>query len=254
MRFGADGISIIGPDQGIERWAAAARLACRDVVSDPKMVETWLQCEGTWFVGVDALPNDRFGGIGDVPFPQVLQDHFRGDKHPAQLSIMYPGYPKPRAGESDAAFGYRVRRDAAHVDGILAIGPDRRRFVKEPHAYILGIPVTQCGQGASPMVIWRGSHHIMRAAFRDAFDGCDPADWSNIDVTEAYTAARNKVFETCDRDIVHVDVGCAYAIHPLMLHGVSAWEQGADAPEDGRIIAYFRPQLTSVVDWINCPD
>jgi len=40
----------------------------------------------------------------------------------------------------------------------------------------------------------------------------------------------------------------------LMLHGVSPWEQGADAPEDGRIIAYFRPQLSRVVDWINCPD
>ena len=36
--------------------------------------------------------------------------------HPAQLSVIYPGYPKPRVGESEAAGRYRAKRDAAHLD------------------------------------------------------------------------------------------------------------------------------------------
>jgi len=39
-------------------WAAAALPLARERVRDPAERAKWLQCEGTWFVGVDALPND----------------------------------------------------------------------------------------------------------------------------------------------------------------------------------------------------
>ncbi len=55
------------------------------------------------------------------------------------------------------AFRFRLNRDAAHLDGLLPIGPDKRRMVKEPHAWILGLPLNACGAGASPLVVWEGS-------------------------------------------------------------------------------------------------
>lgn len=252
--YGADGWCVIDHDPAIENWARAAHRAALGVVADSMMRDTWLQCQGTWFVGVDALPNDATGAVGGVAFPDVLAQHFAHEKHPAQLSVIYPGYPKPRQGESDAAFGYRVRRDAAHVDGILGLGTPKRRFVKEPHAYVLGIPLTQTSPDASPMVVWRGSHRIIAAALRDRFGDCDPATWGDIDVTEAYTAARRQVFDTCERVVVHVDVGAAYAMHPLALHGVAPWGQAALSPPEGRMIAYFRPPSPSIQAWLNCPD
>jgi hypothetical protein len=248
--FGTDGWCIFDHDPAVDRWATAARKAGRLVVSDPSMRKAWLQCEGTWFVGVDALPNDSTGAICNVPFPERLNACFPEPKHPAQLSIIYPGYPKPRFGETEAAFQYRFKRDAAHVDGILGLGTPKRRFVKEPHAYILGIPLTPCGNGASPMVVWRGSHRIMRDAFAARFDGIDPIEWSNVDVTDAYINARKKVFTTCERVLIEVGVGHAYALHPLCLHGVAPWSDGATSPTDGRMIAYFRPMLSHMKDWL----
>ena len=108
-------------------WAAAAHEAGCAALADPVQRETWLQCEGTWFVGVDALPTAPDGSIGGVPLagpaPAALAP--LPDLHPAQLSITFPGYPRPRAGESEAGFRYRLKRDAAHVDGVLAEGEAR---------------------------------------------------------------------------------------------------------------------------------
>jgi hypothetical protein len=36
----------------------------------------------------------------------------------------------------------RLVSDAAHVDGLLAEGPEKRRYVREPHAYILGVTLS----------------------------------------------------------------------------------------------------------------
>ncbi len=248
--FGDAGWCIVPKSQAISQWAAAARQASLTQIAKPEIRETWLQCQGTWFVGVDVLPNDPKGALGDVPFPAELAAAFAGPFHRAQVSVIYPGYPKPRGGETQAAFGYRLRRDAAHVDGILAVGAARRRYLREPHAYVLGIPLTQVSEGASPMVVWDGSHRIMRDAFARAYDGIDPQDWAQVDVTEIYQEARRYVFDHCARRVVHVPLGAAYAIHPLALHGVAPWQEGAIAPQEGRMIAYFRPHLANVADWL----
>ena len=52
-------------DPQIAAWAKAAKLYAEAVISDQAMQKRWLQCEGTWFVGVDALPNDPAGRLGD---------------------------------------------------------------------------------------------------------------------------------------------------------------------------------------------
>jgi hypothetical protein len=91
--------------------------------------------------------------------------------HPAQVSVTYPGYPRQDPGESDAAHRFRRDRDAAHLDGLLPVGPEKRRFLRETHAFILGIAVTEASEGAAPLVVWEGSHRMIRDVFAQAFDG-----------------------------------------------------------------------------------
>ena len=101
----------------------------------------------------------------------ILESFGRQQLDKAQISVVYPGYPCAMEGESAAAFNYRQRRDAAHVDGLLPEGPERRRHLREPHGFVLGLPLTQSSETASPMVVWEGSHKIMREAFQKALQG-----------------------------------------------------------------------------------
>ena len=91
------------------------------------------------------------------------------DLHSAQVSIIFEGYPKPRDKESQSSFNFRLKRDAAHVDGLIADFPGGPRKLKEPHAYVLGIPINQAPKGASPAVVWEGSHQLMAKAFERFF-------------------------------------------------------------------------------------
>ena len=238
-------------DPRVRSWAEQARDAATDAISDPAHAQ-WLDCEGTWFIGVDALPNDADGRLPsgaplEGPAVDFISKHLGAlpPLHRAQLSVIYPGYPRPRRGESDAAFGYRRNRDAAHVDGIKMFGEARRRRVEEPHAWVLGLPLNVTSPDAAPLVVWEGSHDIMRKAFASAFKGVPAQEWHLVDVTDAYTAARREVFETCKRVTVHAAPGEAYLMHRLCLHGVAPWSDAATAPEgEGRMIAYFRPEMS----------
>jgi len=230
------GFAVWDYDPAVAAWAQAAHQAALAVdTSERRHGETW-------FVGVDALPNAADGSIGGVAWPHsAMSDRW----HRAQLSIVYPGYPKQDAGESDAAHRFRARRDAAHVDGLLPEGPDKRRHLHEPHAFILGVPLSDAT--ASPLVVWPGSHLIMSSAFRVAFAGVAPKDWGDLDVTDIYQAARARVFDQCDRVEVPVRVGQVSFVHRHLIHGVAPWEGDVDQE---RMIAYFRPQLRQVQDWL----
>lgn len=244
----------------VQHWVDTARSVALARVGDPEEQRQWLQCEGTWFVGVDTLPNTPDGAIaGSGPLPGAAYEFARDTYgrlalHRGQVSVIYPGYPRPRAGEGEAAFRYRLNRDAAHVDGLLAIGDARRRMLKERHAYILGLPLTNCSPAASPLVVWEGSHHIMRAAFEVALGHLPEAEWANQDLTEIYQAARRRVFAECPRVAVPAAPGEAYLVHRHALHGVAPWAEGATAPAEGRMIAYFRPELPDgSEDWLHAP-
>lgn len=210
-----------------------------------------LRCGGTWAVGLDLLPNDPQGAVGGVPLPWEALGLSPRPLHHAQLSTVYPGYPQPSAQEAEAAFGFRLRRDSAHLDGLLAIGPQKRRMVKEPHAWILGLPLT--GSDASPLVVWEGSHLVMQAALARAFAGHAPETWGDVDITEAYQAARAEVFRTCKRLELPSMPGEAVVLHRHLIHGVTPWAEGASAPPEGRIVAYFRPLMPSVAEWVTAP-
>jgi len=235
------GWQIIGPDARIADWARAALPAAQTAIAaDPA---GW-RCGGTWHAGVDALANGADGAMGGVAFPWGALPLSPVPLHFGQVSVIRAGYPQPSADETDAAFAFRLTRDGAHLDGVLPIGAARRRMIREPHAWILGLPLT--GNAQSPLVVWEGSHVIIRAALQAALRDHDPATWADLDITSAYHAARRTVFATCRRVELPAAPGQATLIHRLTLHGMAPCQQG----DGDRMIAYFRPMLATVNDWL----
>ena len=91
----------------------------------------------------------------------------------------------------------------------------------------------------------------MQKAFQAALSPYPVAQWSDIDLSEVYHAARRDAFANCRRVAVHAEPGEAYAIHRLALHGIAPWQADARAPSEGRMVAYFRPELADMVEWTN---
>lgn len=238
----------LGPDPRIAAWAKAAHTAALETLA--ASTEPW-RCGGTWFVGVDALPNQPDGGFPATLFPWEALPLTPEPLHRAQLSVIRPGYPQPSPEETPAAFTYRQTRDAAHLDGLLAVGPERRRMVREPHAWILGLPLNDTA--AAPLTVWEGSHEILRTALLRGLTPHPPETWGDIDITDVYQHARREIFATCRRIELPAKPGEATLLHRLTLHGVAAWKPQDTSPPEGRMIAYLRPQLASVHQWLTAP-
>jgi len=237
-------------DGPLVNWAKSVCAPAWAAVEAPQNAH-WHQCEGTWFVGVDALPNDPRGALADSGALSGAAYRFASNLfgslalHRAQLSVIYPGYPKPREGESAAAGRYRVKRAAAHLDGLKLEGPERQRRMGEYHAWVLGVPLSESAQ--SPMVVWEGSHLKLAQMLKQAFEGVPEARWHEVDLTAAYQAARAEIFETCQRVEVSATLGEAYLVHRFALHGVAPWSGAGTAP---RMVAYFRPELHDRRRWL----
>lgn len=232
----------IGPDPSILNWAKAARpLAEAALATNPEVP----RCGGTWTVGLDLLSNDPDGSVGGCTFPWAALGLAAEPLHRAQISVIHPGYPQPDPSESPAANAFRRNRDSAHLDGLLPVGPDKRRMIKEPHGWILGLPLGQ--ETASPLVVWEGSHLIIRQAMMSVLAPHPPAVWDQIDVTVAYQAARSQVFRSCPRLELPVLAGEATLLHRLTIHGVAPWSGTGASP---RLICYLRPLLPSVEAWL----
>ena len=244
--FAKTGWKLFSRDEALADWVDAVWPHAVAASEDPGMRADWLRCDGTWFVGVSALANDGRGVVAGGPVLECAALRFadavspgRGELDRGQVSVCYPGYPRHGPEESDAAFRYRVRRDAAHLDGLLRQGADARRFLQEYHAYILGVPLNDAGPDAAPLVVWEGSHKVLAAMLGEALADVAPQDWCEIDLTDAYQAARREIFKSCERRIVHARPGEAYVVHRFALHGVAPWTTG----EVPRMIAYFRPEV-----------
>jgi hypothetical protein len=256
--FFAKGWRHFGHDRDVAAWVARTLPQAREAVKAPGNAQ-WLRSGGTWFVGVNALPNDAQGAVpGGLPLAGEAMRFIRDRLGFAdvalergQVSVCYPGYPQPMASESASAFAYRRDRAAAHLDGLHAEGPARRRFFHEPHSFLLGLPMLEASADASPFVIWEGSHEILRAALRSAFAGVPVERWSGVDVTEAYHAARRRIFAECREVEIAAKPGEAYLVHRLALHGMARWGEQASAGPDGRMIVYFRPMLFGPEEWLS---
>jgi len=247
-------------DPELYRWVEAALAPARATLQDPRLGK-WLRYQGTWFAGVNALPNDAHGAVGAsgplrgaaVEFiaRELGLTDFAWDA--AQVSICYPGYPLPMPGESPGRARFRRERDAAHVDGLLPEGPGRRRHLREHHGFILGIPMVEFDTDASPFVVWEGSQEIVREHFSRRFAGLTTELWGQQDITEIYHAAREQALVECERVELHARPGEAFLAHRLILHGMAPWRAGADAGVDGRMICYFRPDPFGPQEWLNNP-
>lgn len=247
-------------DPAILDWINAALDPARATVVDPEHAK-WHRYQNTWFAGVNVLPNDVNGAIaGSGPLAghavefiatELGLTDFAWDM--AQVSVCYPGYPQPTDGESEAKARYRRNRDAAHLDGLLPEGPECRRHLREHHGFVLGIPMVEFDQDASPFVIWEGSHEVIRQAFARRFAGLDPQAWGDEDVTDLYQQVRRDIFERCRRVAIHARPGEVYLAHRLCLHGMAPWGDDAGAGPDGRMICYFRPNTFGPYDWLHQP-
>ena len=247
-------------DPALARWAKHALPAARQTVSNPANAE-WHRCGGTWFVGVNVLANGPDGALASGPplAGQVIDtitsvvspEPFTWDR--GQVSVCYPGYPGPPGCEPDTAYTYRKKRDAAHIDGLLPEGPDRRRHLRELHGFLLGIPATPASPGASPLVVWENSHAIVRRNFKQFFKNMAPQHWADADITATYHATRREIFATCRRIELPVTPGEALLVHRLTLHGIAPWHSAATPGPDGRMIIYFRPAIKSPRNWLFAP-
>ena len=237
------GYRVFDWDAPVADWAQAAGTIARDILKG----DGERRHGATWFVGVDALPNKGDGSINGVPLAGEWLQHVRQPSqwHAAQLSVVFPGYPQQDPGESCAAHRFRRNRDAAHVDGLLPFGPDKRRFLLEPHGFIVGLPLNNVA--ASPLVVWEDSHLMIRDAFAHAFAGVAPNVWAAQDVTDIYQDVRRQCFEKCTRIEVHAKPGQVILLDRHLLHGVAPWDPAIAA--DMRMIAYFRPQIAAK-DWL----
>lgn len=238
-----DGFVLFDADPRVAAWARAAQRVAEVISSDRRKQAANLRHAGTWFVGVDALPNEADGSMDGVALNGPWEGRVPSlPYHSAQVSIIYPGYPKPDPEESDANHRFRVNRCAAHVDGLLPEGAARRRYARAYHTYILGLPLNTTT--TAPTVVWRGSHQIMQAGLRAAI-GTAPI--GAVDLTEAYHAARRTVFETCEMVPLNAGPGQSHLIHRFALHGTAPWT-GPDGP--GRMVAFFRPEYADPAEWL----
>lgn len=245
-------------DRALAEWVKAALPAARRAIAAPENAH-WLRYQGTWFAGVNVLENDERGAVAGGPplhcdATRFIHDElgfwdFAWDR--AQVSVCYPGYPKPMEGETEAQFRFRRDRDAAHVDGLIAEKQSRRRHLREPQLFVLGIPLNE--ERDSPLTVWEGSHEIMRHAFLTALGHVEPSRWGDVDLTEIYQQARRHCFETCRRVELRARPGECYLLHRLALHGVAPWRESEGTETEGRIIAYFRPNGAFSRSWLTGP-
>ena len=248
-----------GYEEHVAKWVQHARPFANKALKDAKN-SPWIRCKGTWFVGVNALPNDENATIGTTPlagqaldFLNTTQGHEPITWDKAQISVCYPGYPQPNENESEAAFQFRLKRDAAHVDGLLPEGAHRRRYLREPHRFVLGIPMTPTNQAHAPPVVWEGSHHIVREYLAPCYRGVPPEQWPQVDITDAYHQARKAVFARCHRIILIAQPGETFILHRLSVHGIAPWTDTIDnghETEAFRMICYFRPHFESPTSWL----
>lgn len=247
-------------DDALASWLTQILPVARAAVTATENAE-WLHCGGTWFVGVNSLPN---GPDGAVPGGTPIAGHavefvrhalgmteFGWDK--GQVSVVYRGYPKRMESETRAAFRYRRERDAAHIDGVLRDGPDKRRYLRMYHEFILGIPVDAVSSATSPLVVWEGSHELVRQAFRARFGELPASSWPDEDVTDTYNAVRRRIFASCKRIEITAKPGEAYLLHRLTLHGIAPWSASEPEAAESRMIVYFRPNTGSPETWLDAP-
>ena len=268
--FNQKGWCFLDNDDQHHRWIEAAKANILYKFGKRKYTKRDFRSGNTWFIGTNFLDNGSDGNINGVSMSSGLWSQISGKFgqgveywDPGQVSIFWQGYPKNDSRETEKAFKYRLNKYASHVDGLLPIGPKKRRFAKEYHAFILGLPVINSMAGSAPLVVWEGSHIIFRDLFRRLYNRVSETELRNLDITEMYQKCRTKVFSTCPIRKIFSDHNQPYVLDRHLLHGVVQWKtnkmhSSKKCPNDGiqfdplsgRIVIYFRPSYKSPMDWL----
>lgn len=255
QRYKDNGYCIFERDRALLSWIDSSLSAARLAVSDTQN-KHWFRYDGTWFVGVNVLENDEKGRVDNGPSLSgravdfierfITKTELNLDK--AQISVCYKGYPKASSDESEQAFGYRLRRDAAHVDGIMREGQDR--YLVEYHGYIFALAMVEFSHDAAPFVVWEGSHKIMKQALSSYVANYPIEQWRSVAISDVYNQARKEIFTRCRRIELALKPGQAFVGHRHLLHGTAPWGESATSGPDGRMISFFRPETLSVAQWV----
>ncbi len=255
--FDRFGWAVVEKDNLLLEWISEAKKVTKDRISSRNFDREQMRCGGTWFVGMNFLNNDYSGSLNKVTFDgkavsSILDRYGIFFEHwdKAQVSICYDGYPKPGKSETEASFLYRIKKFGAHVDGILPLGETRRRYAREYHNFIFGIPLVNFNKFAAPVVVWEGSHKIMRRFLSQKLLKNSSKFWKDQDITHLYHEARREVFLHCRKKIIVVPIGGSYILHRLSLHGIMPWGKNGHAEGSNRMIAYFRPLLKEAKFWL----
>ena len=221
--------------------------------------QQWWRYQDTWFVGVNALPNDASGALANGPTLPAKLLHLLAnyvgcaslELDQAQISACMPGYPKTSTDESIASFAFRTQHYAAHLDGLRPLGPQRQRHLTEQHSFILGIPLSSHLPEAGPVMVWPGSHKLVQSWLQSELSHLPAEQWQEQDLTKSYQSVRKHILETIEPVPIHVPQGGAYLIHRHTIHGQGLWPENVDnVGKQGRIIAYFRPCLHESSNWL----
>ena len=251
------GWKLFPKDENIYEWAKYAKAWVETKIRRREYENSQLRCGGTWFAGVNFLENDFSGGLGNVPLSGIpiaqiksKYGHYFNKWDKAQVSICYPGYPKRTENESDKAFSYRKDNYGAHVDGIIPVGNARSRYFKEPHAFVLGVVLSDFNEDAAPLIVWEKSHKIIHSSIYKKLKPYEPNLWHNIEVTKEYQTARRLIFKNCRQTTIWAPVGSCFLVHRHSLHGIKPWGLRGTSEAGGRMIAYFRPQFEKKETWL----
>ncbi len=239
-------------DTPILSWVDSIRREAESCLSDPALAHWW-RYQHTWFVGVNCLANDDRGRVNKGPglagaavnfIEQTLGSTLQLDQ--GQISAIMPGYPRADPDQTEASFRYRLKREAAHVDGLLL--EDGERYAREYHAYILAIGLHDVESGASPFVVWNGSHKLIHRSLRSELDAYPEHQWPSIPIGDVYKQARRSAFDECQRVELSLNAGEAVLVHRLMLHGTAAWQSDQ---RGARVLCFFRPQTLLPQAWLS---
>ena len=252
------------------QWIDSAKASIVKKFDQRKYKKSDFRSGATWFTGINFLDNGPNGDINGKPFSSEIwfeiSEKFGSEVKywdAAQVSICWKGYPIKDSLESENSFRYRLKRYSSHLDGLIPVGQKKRRFAKEFHAFILGIPLLNNSVDAAPLVVWEGSHIIFRDIFRRVYSGLSESEISALDVTEIYHKYRKEVFSSCCTRKVVPYKNQPYILDRHLLHGVVPWKEDINSssipyednalrlnPMTGRIVTYFRPPHEDPTDWV----